>query len=281
MQYTIAIIGAGAMGSAVARRLVDNGARVITLIEGRSAATLARAEAAGMEAVKLADIAAADLILSIVPPATAKAVAAQFVEVLSATAHKPAYVDCNAISPKTMLEVVAILQPTGCEVIDGAIIGGPPTADSAGPVFYISADPNLRTEPLTLLGLKVRRIDGEIGAASALKMVYGGINKGMIGLAAAMLHAAAENDAGEGIRTVMAANMPEIQTRLRRSIPDMYPKAYRWVAEMQEIASFLGPDNPASQVFMGMAEVFAGFAADAEGNQEMIREVNGVLGIDG
>ena len=43
-----AIIGAGAMGSAVAKRLIDHGATVLTCLEGRSERTIARAGAAGM-----------------------------------------------------------------------------------------------------------------------------------------------------------------------------------------------------------------------------------------
>jgi 3-hydroxyisobutyrate dehydrogenase-like beta-hydroxyacid dehydrogenase len=280
MTYTIAIMGAGAMGSAIGQRLVENGARVVTYLEDRSSATLARAEAAGMERVGLSEFANADLILSIVPPSNATAVASLLVDILAQEAQKPAFVDCNAINPKTMGEVAEILSGTGCEVIDGAIIGSPPSADGAGPVFYISGDPNQRTDVLTTLHLKVRRIEGGIGGASALKMVYAGINKGMTGLGAAILLAAANSNTAEGLRTVMAGSMPEIQTRLRRSIPDMYPKAYRWVGEMMEIAEFLGPENPASLVFEGMAGIFAQFADDQNGDGELSKTVNAVLGIE-
>ncbi len=39
MTREFAIIAAGAMGSAVARRLTENGARVLTLLDGRSPST--------------------------------------------------------------------------------------------------------------------------------------------------------------------------------------------------------------------------------------------------
>lgn len=48
MSKTIAILAPGAMGSAVARRLSENGARVLTSLKGRSEATLKRAADAGM-----------------------------------------------------------------------------------------------------------------------------------------------------------------------------------------------------------------------------------------
>lgn len=280
MTNTIAIIGAGAMGSAVGRRLVGQGARVVTYLQGRGDGSVARADAAGMEAVDLSGVAAADIVLSIVPPSTALAVAESLVHVFTASVRKPAYVDFNAINPATMRQVAAALSGTGCDVIDGAIIGSPPGGGGAGPSFYVSGDADFRTEILSVLKLKLRRIEGEIGAASALKMVFSGINKGITGLGVAILLAAAKSDSAEGLRTAMSENAPEIQTRLRRSVPDMYPKAYRWVGEMMEIAEFLGPDNPAYKVFQGMAGIFSEFADDFRGGGNLIAEVDAALGFD-
>ena len=63
MNIVIAILSPGAMGGAIAARLVDRGARVLTSLDGRSAATVNRARAAGIEHVSPETIAAADLIL--------------------------------------------------------------------------------------------------------------------------------------------------------------------------------------------------------------------------
>jgi ketol-acid reductoisomerase len=48
MMTKVAIIAPGAMGSAVGRRLREHGARVLTSLTGRGAATIHRAEAAGV-----------------------------------------------------------------------------------------------------------------------------------------------------------------------------------------------------------------------------------------
>ena len=42
----------------------------------------------------------------------------------------------------------------------------------------------------------------------------------------------------------------------------MYPKAYRWVAEMREIATFLGEDKAAAMIFEGAAQFYDQLAAD-------------------
>jgi hypothetical protein len=42
--------------------------------------------------------------------------------------------------------------------------------------------------------------------------------------------------------------------RATRSLPDMLPKAYRWVGEMREISDFVG--GPLSDVHRGMAALY-------------------------
>jgi 3-hydroxyisobutyrate dehydrogenase-like beta-hydroxyacid dehydrogenase len=279
MSSTIAIIGAGAMGSAVGRRLQERGARVLTLIEGRSERTAARACEAGMISAAMPEIAEADFILSIVPPAEAVGVAASLAKALRRSSSKPVFVDFNAINPTTMQAVVEALAETGCETLDGAIIGSPPVAGGDGPTFYVSGDPHHRADPLSGLELKLRHIDGPVGAASALKMVYGGINKGMIALGTAMLLASARSGCADTLRQQLEESLPNVLARFTRAIPDMYPKAYRWVAEMKEIAEFLGPEDPAAAIFDGAAEIFARVAADRSATGELATILNASLGL--
>jgi len=261
----IAVIGAGAMGSAIARRLAENGARVLTYLEGRSAATIERAKIAGMEAVGLDAIAGAGLILSIVPPANAIAVAEQVAAAICRHGTKTTFIDCNAISPQTMMQVASIFGSDRGVVLDGSIIGGPPKTGQKGPKLYVSGDAADSSAVLAEHGLQVRRIDGPIGAASALKMCYAGINKGVTGLGTAMLLAAIRSGADEALKRELQESLPDLDAKLVNAIPDMYPKAYRWVAEMEEISEFLGDDDPAALIFKGMAGLYRKMAADREG----------------
>lgn len=277
MSTTIALFGAGAMGSAVGGRLAESGAKVITFLEGRSEATVERARAAGLVAAPLSAFAEADIILSIVPPAQALDVADLIGPVLRESGRKPAFVDLNAISPRTMEKLAAGLAPSGAKVLDGSIIGGPPVPGKAGPVVCLSGDLAGEPELLSRFGLKIRPVKGPVGAASALKMCYAGINKGITGLSTAMLLAAARSGSGEALKVELAESQAEHLKRLRRSIPDMLPKAYRWVAEMEEIAEFLGPDDPAALIYKGMAGVFQTIADDRNGSQELIATLDAML----
>jgi len=279
MQPTIAVIAPGAMGSAVARRLAERGAAVPTLLDGRSAATRARAEAVGMRPADEAAVAAADIILSIVPPAEAAALARRLAPALAAAPRKPVYVDCNAVNVETVKAIAGIIAPTGAGFVDGGIIGGPPAPGTAGPVLYLAGAAAARLGVLGDLGLRIRVLDGPVGAASALKMSYAGIAKGLTGLAAAMILAAGRAGAAPALHAELADSQPQLLARFERSLPDMYAKAYRWVAEMREIADFLGPDDPARPIYEGMAGLYERLAADLAGGKRDIAALDAFLAI--
>lgn len=271
---TIAIVAPGAMGSAIGERLVERGARVLTSTEGRSEATIGRARRAGMVPATLEEIAAADLILSIVPPGEAVALARWLAPALG---PHSAFVDCNAINPQTMVAVANTLAGTGCAVLDGAIIGLPPKPGDKGPTLYVSGDPDRRAQVLASLGIVLRHMEGPIGAASALKMTYAGINKGLTGLGTAMLLAAARYGGIDSLRDELAESQPQLLARFGKSIPDMYAKAYRWVAEMREIAGFVGEDDPAALMFEGLAQLFERLAADHAGERDLANVLDAAL----
>jgi len=264
----IALLSPGAMGSAVAACLTAAGHVVLTSLAGRSAATVARAEAAGMQDASDAALAECDIILSIVPPADAAALVERFLPLIAARTEKPLFVDANALNPVSKQALAARLAEIGCALVDGAIIGPPPTGDARPTTLFLSGPEAARAAILDVPGCGATVLDGGIGAASALKMCYGGINKGVVGLATALLRAAERHGAADALRAEMQRSMPDLFTRFGRQVPDMFPKAYRWVAEMEEIADFLGPDDPAgAALFTGMAGEFAHIAQDVAGDR--------------
>ena len=273
MTLTIAVIAPGAMGSAVARRLTDHGARVLTSLAGRSPATAERAAAAGMIAASDAEIAAADIILSIVPPGEAVALAERLAGAIAAAAKKPVFVDCNAVNVATVETIARIIASAGAPFVDAGIIGLPPKPGTTGPAFHVSGAAAHEVRQLADLGLDLRVLEGPVGAASALKMSYAGVNKGFTALGAAMALAATRAGAADAMRAELAASQPQMLARLEKALPDMLPKAYRWVAEMREIAGFLGPDDPASLIFEGCARLFEHIAKAKESGGEDIARI--------
>jgi 3-hydroxyisobutyrate dehydrogenase-like beta-hydroxyacid dehydrogenase len=277
MAISVTIVAPGNMGAAIGRRLADNGVRVLTSLAGRSAASARRAEAAGMHAVDDEALVQSDLILSIVPPADAIAFAERMAPDLAAAAAKPAFVDCNAISPETVARIAEIILPTGAPFIDGGIIGAPPQPGAKGPVLYVSGEPAARALVLRAHGLDVRVVEGGVGAASALKMSYAGITKGLTALGAAMMLGATRSGVAEALYAELAASQPALLPWFTRQIPGMYQKAYRWVAEMEEIADFLRDDPAAAEMFRGAARLYERLAGDGSGSTQETAELSRFL----
>lgn len=267
MKPVVALIAPGNMGAAVGKRLTENGLQVLTSLEGRSDASIARARAAGMTDASHDQIAAADLILSIVPPGDALSLAELLAPALARGNRKPAYVDCNAVNPKTVVRVEAAVAPTACPFVDAGIVGGPPKPGSRGPAFYASGAEASRFAVLNDYGLDVRVVDGGVGAASAVKMSYAGITKGFTALGTVMMLAATRAGTAEVLHRELAQSQPQLLAWLTRQVPNMYSKAYRWVAEMEEIAGFVGEDDAGHQIFAGAANLYDRIAEDFEASR--------------
>ncbi len=272
MSEVVAVIAPGEMGSAVGRRLREHGARVVTSLKGRSAASIARAERAGLTPIdsdeRLVD--EAEFILSIVPPGEAMALAERLGPALARASRKPVYVDCNAVAPATAQRIGERLAGAGCAYVDAAIIGPPPAA-AARTVFYASGPAAGALMRLGDRGLMVRVLDGPIGAASALKMSYAGITKGLTALGAAMMLGAERGGAASALRRELAESQPHLLAYLARQVPSMFPKAYRWVAEMEEIAAFLEGDAAAPSIYRAIARLYARLADRPAADGELAR----------
>jgi L-threonate 2-dehydrogenase len=279
----IGVIAQGMMGAGVGRRLHESGAEVRTLLTGRSSKSAERARAAGMEpaADELTLLAGSDFFLSILPPGEAESLARNLAPALKALDHKPVYVDCNAVSPQTAISIGEIIAPTGADFVDGGIIGGPPRPGYS-PTIYASGPTAGQTAVLRDWGIDWRVIDGLIGAASALKMSYAGITKGTTAIASAMLLGAARFGCGDALIAELTESQPEMLARFREGIPRMYDKAYRWVAEMEEISDFLEQNPPSRDIYAAVARLYA-YLAEAEAEKEpgpgnAVRSLDRVLG---
>ncbi|HWL03931.1 MAG TPA: DUF1932 domain-containing protein [Xanthobacteraceae bacterium] len=277
MKPTVAIIAQGAMGAGVARRLHDNGLRVLTSLAGRSGASAARAAAAGMEDAPDSAIAGSDMILSIVPPSDAVALAERLAPALRAAPRKPLYVDCNAISPRTVPQVAAPVAAAGCAFVDAGIIGQPPADGYAGPVIYASGPEAGRLAVLRERGLDIRVLEGPLHAASALKMSYAGITKGMTAIATAMILAADEAGAADALRAELQSSFGPYPWA-NRQVNGMFGRAYRWVGEMEEIADFTG-DNPATRdIYLAISHLYQQMAEDVAGTGEAAARLRAFFG---
>jgi 3-hydroxyisobutyrate dehydrogenase-like beta-hydroxyacid dehydrogenase len=194
-------------------------ADVVWASNGRSEETAERAEEGGFRDVGSLEalVGESDVVLSICPPGIAEDVARS----VAGAGFEGLYVEANAIAPPRTERIAA---ETGLRLVDGGIIARSTvnlylsgTEDDVDSVAGLFEGSDVAAIPLT----------GGLGAASALKMAFGGWNK--IGvLLAAQSYAIAR---AYGVAGALASEGVGAE-----AIPRAGPKAWRWQDEMEEIA---------------------------------------------
>jgi 3-hydroxyisobutyrate dehydrogenase-like beta-hydroxyacid dehydrogenase len=234
---TVGIVSSGAMGSAVGGALLRGGARVVATLDGRSARTAGLAREAGLELMPgLADVvAAADIVLSIVPPAEAPVVAA-------AVRGTALVADLNAVSPETA-------RGLGIDV-DGSISGPPPVAAGTTRI-YLSGPRAGEVAALPFDGVEVVVVGDEVGAASAVKMSTASVYKGSVALLTQALRAADHYGVLEHVLSDLG------EENAGRRVARSAAKADRYVGEMHEIAAAQAAAGLDPALFEAFAKVWA------------------------
>ncbi|MSO66630.1 MAG: NAD(P)-dependent oxidoreductase [Pseudolabrys sp.] len=277
MTPTVALIAPGNMGAAVAKCLTEHKVTVLTSLIGRSEASAKRAREAGMLGVDDRKITEADFLLSIVPPGEALALAKRLAGVLSEANKKLIYVECNAVSPQTMNQIAKVISLTGCAFVGAGIIGPPPKPGATNTKFYASGPAAADFARLNDYGLIVRVLDGPLTAASALKMSYAGITKGFTALGAAMMLAATRGGSAQALQAELAESRPDLLRYLSNQVPGIYSKAYRWVAELEEISAFVGEDYPEHAMLEAAARLYERIAKDFDGDKQEVGDLDKFL----
>jgi 3-hydroxyisobutyrate dehydrogenase-like beta-hydroxyacid dehydrogenase len=230
----VGLIHPGEMGATVGAAATAGGARVLWASEGRSQATRARVTKTSLEdaATLAALVETSDVVFSVCPPHASIDVARE----VAALGFAGIFVDANAVSPETTRGAQAIVESAGAGFVDGGIIG--PPAHSAGTTrLYLSgADAAKAASLFEGSLLKAQVIDGEAGAASALKMAYAAYTKG----SSALLIAIRALASAEGIEVPLmeewGISQPGLEARSEQAARNNAFKAWRFAGEMHEIA---------------------------------------------
>lgn len=231
---TIAVLHPGEMGAALGAGLAARGHRVVWASAGRGAATRRRVEACGLE--NMATLAraaqAADIVFSVCPPHAALELA----RAVAACGFGGVYVDANAISPETTRAVGRVVEAAGASYVDAGIIGPPPIA-GASVRLYVCGGRAAEIAPL-FEGCIMQAIalEGPVGAASALKVCYAAWNKGATAMLAAIRALAGQEGIDAALLAEWNISLPDIPKR-SEAVSANARKAWRWIAEMEEIAA--------------------------------------------
>jgi 3-hydroxyisobutyrate dehydrogenase-like beta-hydroxyacid dehydrogenase len=258
MTPTIGLIGAGAMGARIGGALVSNGARVVSPLADRTPPSRDRAVGEGI--IEVADLGAlvaeSTLILSIVPPGVASSVAAEVVlAVKDLGDSERVFVDCNAISPGRSREIAGVIQSAGLAYVDGGLIGAPPSPGRPTALYLSGEGGDAIADALRTPEIRTEWLGPQPAAASALKMAYAAWTKGVNALVLSIRALAR----AEGVEGALVAEWERSQAPALAAAdraPATASKAWRWVAEMEEIGASLDDAGLPDGAFRSAAEVY-------------------------
>jgi 3-hydroxyisobutyrate dehydrogenase-like beta-hydroxyacid dehydrogenase len=233
----IGILSIGEMGYHWAKILTGRGVEVLTYAKDRSERTRQRAESVGVKCVSsMATLVQdADLIVSIVVPSAAKRVAAKVAKAIGKSGRRDLlYLDANAISPMTADEIGKLLQSNGVNFIDGCIIGSATKMDK-GAVIYASGPQAAKIQDLEPYGFSVKVLGPTVAQASAFKVVYAGLTKGLQGLFVELLMGARRFGLLDEISKRYEESFPGLLDKVTSSIVGLRIHAGRRAEEMDEL----------------------------------------------
>ena len=288
---TIGLLHPGEMGAAVGQCLAGAGHQVLWAPEGRSAATAARAAAAGLIACGLAEmVRRSDLIMSVSPPHAALDIARQV------AGFGGVYLDANAISPATAREVAGIVEAGGASYVDGGIIGTPPVAPGFIRLYLSGPRAGELRDLFDGSPVDARLVDhgagsaagasaagasaagagsvggaggaAVVGAASAVKMAYASWTKGTTALLLAARALARAEGVEETLLAEWAISQPGLDERSARAAGSAAAKGWRWIAEMEEIAATMAAAGLPEGFHQAAAEVYRRFPPARRAGEE-------------
>ncbi|KAF2641717.1 hypothetical protein P280DRAFT_367739, partial [Massarina eburnea CBS 473.64] len=285
---TIAILSIGQMGLGISRLLIAHHYPIITNISSRSPSTQARAKSANITCVSsdVELVKEADYVFSIVPPRDAVATAQRIVDAMKDREGENVregkteplyYLDLNAIAPSTSRYIAALFEKEApsIRVIDGGIIGGPPTLPSPSSSESITwtrpgipiSGPYLLPSPELASLLNMRYLNPQIGAASGLKCTFAAMGKGFIALSLQSYTTASALEILPDLQFYLDTYNPSARQKAEKGITGCPSKAYRWVEEMRQIGLCFAEDGgwgKRANVFEGVAGVYEGLALVVE-----------------
>ena len=254
---TIGLMSPGDMGHSVAGVLVEKGHRVVTVLAGRSELTKNRAARSDMEDV--ADLEAlvreSDFIFSIMPPEKAEGFAVEVAAAMKASGETAIFVDCNAISPDTTLSIADIIKDAGAKMLNVGIIGPPPGRGPITKLFASGED----VDQLNFVdgdGMKFMAMGNDLTKASAIKMCYAALTKGMMTLHTGVLVTAELLGISDEIQNEIAESQKFHWEGMNKRVSMYACDAGRWAGEMDQISATFDSAGVTPNLHKGAADVF-------------------------
>ncbi|MEM7258268.1 MAG: DUF1932 domain-containing protein [Pseudomonadota bacterium] len=260
----IGVLHPGQMGISVAHALIEGGNRVCWASDGRSQGTKDRAAKYALhDSQSLEQLCNnCNVVFSICPPAEALNLARSVI----ANGFSGIYVDGNAIAPSSTREIASELAKANINYVDGGIIG--PPAWRAGTTRLYLSGTRASTVCALFDGSVMDTVNlGEgIDTASAMKMAYAAWTKGSAALLLNVFALAKSHNLHPALLEEWGLSQPGLESKLDNAALGNAPKGWRFVGEMNQIATTLSDAGLHPGAFDAAASVYEALAPfkDAE-----------------
>jgi 3-hydroxyisobutyrate dehydrogenase-like beta-hydroxyacid dehydrogenase len=233
---TVGLLYPGEMGAAFARLLIAGRTRVVTTLAGRSENTARLARDAGVIVLdSLKDVVReSQVILSLVAPSAAAQVADEFCELAHLSPRLALYVDANSIGPEQARSIAEKLAAVNRDFVDAAINGLARNISTSG-TLYLSGTRASEFEKLVANAMRLRILGTEPGQASTMKMLLGGLSKGLCALFMELAIMAQRREMLPQMLEACAMIYPGVTAVVDRMLPTYAKHADRRAAEMREL----------------------------------------------
>lgn len=233
---TIGVLYPGEMGASLAALLRRRGHTVVTTVAGRSERTKQLCREVGITPLpSLADVvSAADVVISVVPPAAAEDVAAAYCEHASIAPAGALYVDLNAIRPELAGALAGRIAARGRGFVDAAVNGLAKNLATTA-TLYLSGLRLAEVAALVGDGMRVKLLGDQPGRASAMKMLLSGLSKGLCALFVETALVAERQGMLAEMAEAYARIYPGVTAVVERMLPTYPQHAGRRAAEMAEL----------------------------------------------
>jgi len=201
-------------------------------------------------------VAYSDIIISVCPPHAALELAGN----VASLGFRGIFVDANAISPATARAIKEVIETAGAAFVDGGIIG-PPAYKSGTTRLYLSGT---KASEITRLFagtvLQAIPLDNRSDSASAVKMCYAAYTKGHAALLIAIRALAKAQGVDKALLDEWSLSQPGLGARSEQAARGSASKAWRWIAEMHEIAASFQAVGLPEEFHRGAAKLYEAIA---------------------
>jgi 3-hydroxyisobutyrate dehydrogenase-like beta-hydroxyacid dehydrogenase len=175
-----------------------------------------------------------DVLVSLVDPAAAEEVARSYCELAHLAPKHAIFIDANSIGPAKARAIARRVEHAGRSFVDGSINGLAKNLATSGTLYLSGAGADDVAAAFDGVS-RVRVLGGEPGRASAMKMLLGGLSKGLCALFTELALLAERQGMLDAMLEAAGRTYPGVCAVAERMLPTYPQHAGRRATEMYEL----------------------------------------------